>query len=352
MPKPSFLLLPPEEIEGIGPARAEALRAKGITTIAEMFGAGAPRVHALCPTAGKAEVGEWFCKAMLLRVPGVTSDLADALVKGGTRSVSKLAAADLADLEAAVTHSRSAPGGLRSTVTLYELAGLQKAAWKLQGFGMLAGRLRHRNGQPVQGAVVNIGAREAATGSNGWYAFDKVDIGEIHIRIRLRTRPLPLEMPAVEVRDGKLTGPLLHRLTTSPEAEFNLPVMREMDGHPIAFRRGSRLELVTRPLEEFADGSLLQVRHLGKDGYARLLCFYKERLGNLIYIPRARVKTADLPQGAVDGSMLRYTSGKLELTDLTRRNVAALKRRQWEDTAPGATRRVVHLSPRRKEPRP
>ena len=55
----NFLLQPPSFVEGIGKKRHQELKAAGITNIAQMFAAGARRVHALCPHASPRQVGGW-----------------------------------------------------------------------------------------------------------------------------------------------------------------------------------------------------------------------------------------------------------------------------------------------------
>ncbi|MCK6545930.1 DUF4332 domain-containing protein [Myxococcota bacterium] len=337
----SYLLEAPETIEGIGPAREEVLRRAKITNLAELFRAGAPRVHRLIPGASAEQVGEWFCKGALMRVEGMTDDLADALVTEGIRSVHALADAELGALEAAAKKGRES-GRLRAAPDLHALSALQKRAWKLAGSGMLAGRLCDRNGRGIAGARVIAGDREQHTDEAGWYAFDKLDAGRIRVRIELERRPFPLDVGEVEIRDGKLTGPLRHRCSRDP-APSRLPVVRELDGHLIANTRATDVQLLTRPLEELPEGSLVQVRTLGADGHSRLMSFFKERTGNTIIIPRARVKREELPAGAAVGDVLRWAAGRLEATTLTPKDVAELKRARWEETTKRRTARVIRI---------
>jgi Domain of unknown function (DUF4332) len=158
----SFLLSSPAVIEGIGPARADALKASGIETIAEMFAAGARRVHQMLPRTGPRQVGSWFVAAQLLRVDDMTPNLAEALVDAGIRSVPQLAEAGLRTVELAVDRALN-DGKLQEKPSLYNLAGLQRDAWRVRERGMLAGRILTPDGNPIAGAEVRAGRYETVT---------------------------------------------------------------------------------------------------------------------------------------------------------------------------------------------
>lgn len=338
----SFLLSPPERIHGVGQTRAAALADEGIHTIAEMFRAGPRKVHTLCTNVGGREVGEWFCAAMLLRLKGVDPSLARAFVEAGVRSVRKLREADLADLEEIVQRAHSS-GRLPKAPTVYELSALQRAGWELADLGMLAGCLLRSDGVPIVDALVDIGEQEMRTDDRGWYAFDKVPVGQLRMRIEVDGRPLPLESMRRTVTAGKLLGPLIQRLSPLSAAGFNLPITREFDGHLIANMRGTRVQLTWLPLDQFPDGTFFQVRHLGKDGSTRLLSYYKDRIGSVVYIRRARVPIVDLPAGTKVNEILRYTAGRLEVTGLAPKDVAELKRQKWQASTHRVSRRLVRF---------
>ena len=344
---PSFLLSSPETIEGVGAARGAALAAAGIKTIAEFFRAGPRKVHALCPNATAREVGEWICQATLYRVKGVTPDLAEALVKAGIRSVGRLASAELADVEAAVVKARASDRpslSLSMAPTVYNLARIQQAAWKLEGSGMVVGRLlQQRGGQPIRGALVALGEQDTTTDDQGWYAFEKVAAGLARVRISIEGRPFPLELKPREVAAGKLTGPIVLHIAPAPSGRPPLPVIREIDGSLIANSKATRVQLQWKALEDLPEGTCLLVRHFGKDGLARLLSFYKEQVGRVIYVTRARAKPEELPPGAKVGDVLRRAGGRLEATSLTPADVAAQKRSKWESAAPRRARRVLKV---------
>src|SRR5687768_1096861 len=97
----SFLISSPEAIEGIGRSRTEALADAGIETIAEMLAAGPSRFHRLFPKLSAPEVGKLFCAGVLLRIDGMTPDLAEAFVAADIRSVPGVAEAGLKTLEKA-----------------------------------------------------------------------------------------------------------------------------------------------------------------------------------------------------------------------------------------------------------
>src|SRR5215471_4579811 len=180
MSEQNFLLKSPDVIEGIGPERVRKLKDAGIETIADMFAARAPRVLRLLGNIGPPQVGNWFCAAALMRVEGVTPDIAEVLVDQGIRTVSKLADVGLQTLENALKTGVDA-GKISAAPSIYKLADIQRDAWRAGDRGMVAGRILDDQQAPISGAHVQVGSFEMDTNGAGRYAFDSIPQGQVNI---------------------------------------------------------------------------------------------------------------------------------------------------------------------------
>ena len=92
------------DIEGIGPAYAEKLKAAGVDTVEELLAAGAApagRDDLAAKTGiGHSLILEWVNHADLYRIKGVGSEYADLLEEAGVDSVPELAQRNAANLTA------------------------------------------------------------------------------------------------------------------------------------------------------------------------------------------------------------------------------------------------------------
>jgi hypothetical protein len=338
----SFLIQSPDIIEGIGSVRAAALKEAGISTIAEMFRAGPRRVHGLCQGAGARQVGKWFCSGMLLRITSLDPDVAEALTEGGIRSIKKLANVDLRKLEEAVAAWNQA-GRLTKMPTLYELASFQREAGRLQQTGMLSGRILNRGGEPLTDVLVDIGERETLTDKTGRYAFDQVPAGTVRLEVQVAGRRERLSLGRHVIKPGKLTGPVLCRIPQTPENTLTTTFSHELDGNLVVNRASTKPKLSYLTLNEFRDGTHFEIRHLREDGTARILSLFVLRVGQTIHIQRASVPVTQLPGGVAVGDILVLASGRLQKTNLSRADVAELKRKRWEETHKPASRLLLRL---------
>lgn len=100
------------EIEGIGPAFAEALGKQGVSTVEDLLTEGATPTgrHKLAESAGITEklVLEWVNHADLFRVKGIGSEYADLLEAAGVDTVPELAQRNAANLTEALTKANEA----------------------------------------------------------------------------------------------------------------------------------------------------------------------------------------------------------------------------------------------------
>lgn len=115
------------DIEGIGPAYAEKLKAADIDTVEELLAAGASKKgrEDIATKSGITEklILEWVNRADLARIKGVGSEYADLLEASGVDSVPELAQRNAANLAAKMQEVNDAKSLVRRVPTESEVSG-------------------------------------------------------------------------------------------------------------------------------------------------------------------------------------------------------------------------------------
>ena len=114
-----------EEIEGIGPAYADKLKAAGVESVETLLTAGATpsgRKHLLEKSGISSKlILRWVNHADLFRIPGVAGEYAELLEVAGVDSVPELGQRDAAKLAATLTDTNAKHEVVRRLPTLVEL---------------------------------------------------------------------------------------------------------------------------------------------------------------------------------------------------------------------------------------
>ncbi|MFN8035314.1 MAG: DUF4332 domain-containing protein [Acidimicrobiia bacterium] len=116
-----------EEVEGIGPAYAEKLRAAGVATTDALLelGASSKGREELATKAGVSAklILEWVNHVDLFRVKGVGSEYADLLEAAGVDTVPELAQRNAANLVAKMAEVNAAKSLVRQVPSEKSVAG-------------------------------------------------------------------------------------------------------------------------------------------------------------------------------------------------------------------------------------
>jgi hypothetical protein len=346
----SFLLRPPSILVGLDADRVDRLRAAGITNLALLFERGPRAVHRVLPGTTADQIGGWFCAAMLLRVTGVTPDLAATLVAGGVRSVARLAGSDLQALEQLVAAARDA-GTLAEVPTLYALSALQQRAARVLSTGMLAGRVLTRTAEasspapptPIADATCTIAGESAESDDEGWFALNRVPEGRARLTIELPDRLDRFAGRPLDIIAGKFARLVLVRVPAVARPLVSR-TRYESDGVLVGNRAGLVHRLVDRPIAEFPGDSYFLVRDISAaGGEARLLCFDKAQSGRTVLIERTRVTAGSLPASTAVGDVLQWRDGALARTSLTPADVRRQKLERWRAARPVHRRRRIDI---------
>ncbi len=124
------------DVEGIGPAHAQALASVGIATTDDLLRAGAThddreRIAAATGISGKL-IRDWVDKVDLMRVPGVGPQYSDLLEAAGVDSPAELAQRNPANLATTIQEVvAERPGIVRRVPTEAEIAEWVAEAGKL-----------------------------------------------------------------------------------------------------------------------------------------------------------------------------------------------------------------------------
>ena len=311
-----FLLKSPKVIRGISPARAQQLAKEGINNIGMMFRLGPARAYHACEGMSKPQVGNWFCAASLLQLRGLTPQQADLLLKAGVRSVRRLASLSLEELASAVKKAER-----RHKVDLYALSKLQQAAAQSIERGLFIGRVLTKKGNALPKVRIDLGEFETMTDLHGWFAFDQLPAGTYRPRAYLDGRIDPIRFTSISIVGGRLYGPVVIKYPKlKSSSEITNEETSELDGNRIVNTRSTTTRLDEKPLTEFRDGTLFEVRKLA-GVKASLLSLYLVRRGLTILVQRTQIPQKNLPPGSEVGKVLSWSGGKLELTDRTRKQI-------------------------------
>jgi hypothetical protein len=312
------LLQCPTLVEGIGPATKSKLNTAGVETIADLLGWQPEelgrRLSVSVPAAAK-----WLAAARLLLVEGVDKDCAEAFVEAGITSVQKLSEAGLQTLERAVKKAEEA-GRMAAAPSLYRLAAMQRQAWQVRTSGMLVGRLTDTAGTAQAGVAVTVARRSTRTDEAGRFCLRLLPAGAQVLTLRFGHR---LSTVPVAIKAGRLTSSII--LQVDPHPADAAPKSRnEADGDLVWLQRQCFPSLVSCGLDDLPDSTHLQVREIGDDS-VRLLHLYRQRIGDEVISQRVTVPREQLPQGATVGTVLSLSGSTLSTTELSLRDVAAIK---------------------------
>jgi predicted flap endonuclease-1-like 5' DNA nuclease len=116
-----------DEIEGIGPSYAQALKNAGIDTIEELLAVGGAPAgrEGIAEKSGLSPklILEWVNHADLMRIKGVGSEYADLLEAAGVDTVAELAQRNAANLAATLDNVNEAKNLVRRVPTEAEVTG-------------------------------------------------------------------------------------------------------------------------------------------------------------------------------------------------------------------------------------
>ncbi len=290
---------PIEDIEGIGPAFAAALRDRGMHDTEDLL-FGHPR-HVLArvqsiPRFPVARFWEFRAHATLMQVAGITGQLADGLCRIGRNGLTRFAFSNPDDVAVGLArlHARrvipESPGA-------EDVLRWQKRALAVHYAGSACGRVTGEDGTSISGAVVYVDAEVAITNERGAFWIPVAPFGRAAVVVR--AEGYQRRVRQIAVTPG--TTPE-HRITLRPGADAEV-VADESAGQSIR-RIAADDSVVFRPatLASLVDGTPLTYRGRYAGGDGRFLSVHRVRRGNRIEVQRVRVDAALVPvRPRIDG---------------------------------------------------
>jgi hypothetical protein len=319
---------PVSELEGIGPAIAEALRAIAIHTVFDLLRADARRIHAAVSSiASLAEVRRWRQMAALLEVDEVTAQWAEALVAAGVIGIHDLRGRGLDDLQSLFAAARER-NAIPDVPSANQIADMLKDAALLDRSGALMGTARNVDGDPIAGVIVRAGGYRRTTDERGRFRLARLPLGAplgLHLwhpdyRDTLRTLG---RIPSV--REIHVLTVEMHRRTGAPQTAER--PLAELEGDVLPVLNGQNIAAVEVPRGELRENDVLRLILLYANGTeAKLVSKLLEYREGEYRVRWARVPLAELPEAPVRREHYRLRNGRFVRIHMDGRKLDAYRR--------------------------
>jgi hypothetical protein len=168
---------PVSAIQGIGSASEQLLQRHGIYTVYDLLRAQSPAIHrVVASVASLSDARAWRQMAVLLEVATVTPQWAEALVRGGVRTLDELRHLRSDELKAVFTAARDSHI-IADVPTSDQLVAMLTDATLLDYAGAITGTVKDRDGRPIAAATVTAGGAEAVTDARGRFRLRRLRLG-------------------------------------------------------------------------------------------------------------------------------------------------------------------------------
>ena len=288
------LQLPIVDIEGIGPTLAGALDAVGLHVVGDLLRVPSDSIHAATASLASAtQARVWRQAALLLEIPAMNPQWAEALVSGGVGTVADLAATDFNQLVLTFDHAKAARK-IAVAPDAPAIASMTTSAAALSNTGALMGTVTSGAGAPVSGASIRIGHAIATTDARGRFRISLLPRGQKLLAVASH----PDHGAARIVFEAAPTdAPLVRPFVLSTDSA---PYRRsQLDGQrlPKDFGRFPFDAHEVQP-DEIEPGDLLKVILLYADGrHAKLTSKLLTFDDGVVRVHWAKVPLQDLPPG-------------------------------------------------------
>ncbi|MEM7273351.1 MAG: DUF4332 domain-containing protein [Actinomycetota bacterium] len=317
--------LPVQTLEGIGPTLASILADGEIHTVADLRALPASFIgQVLAGVASAAQVHRWRAMALLLQVPGMTPQWAEALVDGGVDEFDDLLRRDHDELTTLFDAARTA-GTIPAAPTAGELLELVKATAWLHHMASVRGVVIDPAGDPLPGAEVSIGEAETTTNVGGHWLIHGLDAGRPGRLVVSADGFADQVIDRVEADNDSLAVPFVSvTLTPGPADPI---VLDEYDGAELPLVP-TRHEVERLEADALRPAELLVVQYLFKDGRsARLISVFRSMVRNRTVTRAYSVPLDRLPGPVEVGRYYRYRNERFEPMDLTPYTVGVARQR-------------------------
>jgi hypothetical protein len=309
---------PVSAIEGIGPTTAAAFGQAGIYTACDLLRVTVSALHAAVDSlASENEARSWQRMAALMQVREVTSQWAEALVRGGIEAIDELQGKRLDELDA-LFRDAVERGIAPSAPELPQITEMLKDAAVLRFTGALVGKVVGPGGQPAASATLRIAGREYLTDQRGRFRILRIPLG--------RTWPLRIEhadfatltvaAPSIAA-DASVLGGLLFTLA-EPGTEPAIPMtLSELDGDELP-ASWDRVRQVALDPPQLREGDLLLLREFYQSAPdASLVSLLRTWKDGELLVHTLRVPRSMLPSGAKLNDQFRVVGGAVKAVSMT-----------------------------------
>ncbi|HEX2208222.1 MAG TPA: DUF4332 domain-containing protein, partial [Longimicrobium sp.] len=296
-----------EEIEGIGPVRAQVLRRRGIRYTEDLLRFSLTALlRRLARDAGfpLASMGRFRAQAALMQVPGLTYQFAEAIFWTDRRGLSMLAAPHPREIVADVERARAA-NLLNDSVNEETVLRWQKRAIAIDHSGRLAGIVADETHRPIAGAVVRVGHERAETAADGRFWLPLVPYGRIRASVSARGFRTYTGWKVIRPRQPVPLQPFVLVAGQDP-----VETVDERAGGFIArITPDDRRSWVPTPVSELPEGTALWFSRRLRDGRAILHGVQRKKVGRVVQIPKVTVPRDWVPAAVKSGTVFVWKQG-------------------------------------------
>ena len=307
------------EIQGIGPASAAALGDIAVFHVFDLLRADTNHLHAAVSNLASVEqVQAWREMASLLRVRGMNSQWAEALVKANMGSVAQLRGQSVEELGQIFAEAK-ANQIIPDTPSISVIAEMKADAAALHYSGAIYGKVTKQNGSPLNNCKVRFGFEETTTNQYGRFNLFRLPLGRnlaLFIE-KSNYQTLVVNQPNLLVNDVTVQTEIFTLQSSTAASTQSDQILREIDGDELPVPSGHRVRQKTHTADQVVNGDILKVRYFYKrSSDVNLVSRFKTYDNGEFMVDVYRIPESDLPDDLEIGNHVRYSNDQFEKIDM------------------------------------
>jgi len=300
-----------DAIEGIGPKTKSQLNTHNIHTLLDLIAESPGELHEKVDgLASEEEIRQWLNMAAFMQMDAVSGQFAEALIKGGVKSISEIALKPKAQLEEIFNNASSnriIPEAPNSD-TIFEMI---REATILTFSQTYLGKLIDESGNAVANASVKVYYQQATTNSNGYFRLFGLMSSEDKLLIQTEEGVhhcfdgYPISRYADNIQ--------VDFLELNSESEVAQEFLSEYDGHTLPPTGSYPIRTNTTKTDDLRKGDLFLVRSIKPEkNEITLQSIYNEFDGSQFTVQLFKYPMEDLNITIAERDYVRLHFGKLK----------------------------------------
>lgn len=322
-------------IEGIGPKTAELFQQAKVRTIQDFMVKPCAFYHRKVKSiASINEVKQWQKMAFFMQIDEVNGQYAEALVKGGVKSIGLLG---LKSLEALKTLFAKAEADniIPSVPSDEEIVGMIRSATALNYSSSLGGQVVDDECNPVTNATVRIGEERATSNANGFFRMAGLKRDGVMTIETEDGQCFKMESYKTNIYPDESST---QKFTINPADSLPTEMLDEYDGDVLPPARGYRFVVDHEAVDSLRNGDYLIVREFYKDGkHVKLSSVFSAFDGTKFIAKTFKFPLANIDINIEERDYLSHHNGrfrKVKYSHTMKKNWLKVKRFNKENPRP------------------